>query len=83
MPEQLLAPAEIGIIGYGKNDYVLMVGGARDGSRLARVLCPRLSEHELIEALTHLVRAIHDRNPRRLPAGDYLHQTADAELKAH
>lgn len=25
--------AEIGIIGYGKNDYVLMVGGARDGSR--------------------------------------------------
>ena len=39
--------AEIGIIGYGKNDYVLMVGGARDGSRLARVLYPRLSEHEL------------------------------------
>jgi sulfite reductase (ferredoxin) len=75
--------AEIGIIGYGKNDYVLMVGGARDGSRLARVLYPRLSEHELIEALTHLVRAIHDRNPHRLPAGDYLHQTADEELKAH
>ena len=25
--------AEIGIIGYGKNDYVVMVGGARDGSR--------------------------------------------------
>jgi sulfite reductase (ferredoxin) len=74
--------AEIGIIGYGKNDYVLMVGGARDGSRLARVLYPRLSEHELIEALKHLVRAIHDRNPRRLPAGDYLHQTADEELKA-
>ena len=40
--------AEIGIIGYGKNEYVLMVGGARDGSRLARVLYPRLSEHELI-----------------------------------
>jgi sulfite reductase (ferredoxin) len=73
--------AEIGIIGYGKNDYVLMVGGARDGSRLARVLYPRLSEHELIEALTHLVRAIHDRNPRRLPAGDYLDQTPDVELK--
>ena len=44
--------AEIGIIGYGKNDYVLMVGGARDGSRLARVLYPRLSEHELIAALS-------------------------------
>ena len=59
--------AEIGIIGYGKNDYVLMVGGARDGSRLARVLYPRLGERELIEALKHLVRAIRDRNPHRCP----------------
>jgi sulfite reductase (ferredoxin) len=74
--------AEIGIIGYGKNDYVLMLGGARDGSRLARVLYPRLSEHELIEALTHLVRVIRDRNPRHLSAGDYLDQTPDGELKA-
>ena len=75
--------AEIGIIGYGKNDYVLMVGGARDGSRLARTLYPRLSERELIEALKHLVRAIRDRNPNGLPAGDYLDQTSDAELRAH
>jgi sulfite reductase (ferredoxin) len=74
--------AEIGIIGYGKNDYVLMVGGARDGSRLARVLYPRLSERELIEALKHLVRAICDRNPKGLPAGDYLDQTPDETLKA-
>jgi sulfite reductase (ferredoxin) len=74
--------AEIGIVGYGKNDYVLMVGGARDGSRLARVLYPRLGESELIEALKHLVRAIRDRNPHRLSAGDYLHQTSDAELKS-
>ncbi len=74
--------AEIGIIGYGENDYVLLVGGARDGSRLARVLHPRLGEHELIEALKHLVRAIRDRNPHRLPAGDYLAQTPDAELRA-
>src|SRR3984957_18713896 len=73
--------AEIGIIGYGKNDYVLMVVGARDGSRLARVLYPRLSEHELIEALKHLVRAIRDRNPRGLSAGDYLDQTPDETLK--
>ena len=75
--------AEIGIIGYGKNDYVLMVGGARDGSRLARVLYPRLGESELIEALKNLLRAIRDRNPHRLSAGDYLDQTPDAELKAH
>jgi sulfite reductase (ferredoxin) len=74
--------AEIGIIGYGKNDYVLMVGGARDGSRLARVLYPRLTEQHLLEALKHLVKAIRDRNPRSLPAGDYLERTSDAELKA-
>jgi len=74
--------AEIGIIGYGKNDYVLMVGGARNGSRLARVLYPRLGERELIEALKNLVRAIRDSNPQRLSAGDYLDQTPDAELKA-
>ena len=74
--------AEIGIIGYGKNDYVLMVGGARDGSRLARVLYPRLGESELIEALKNIVTAIRDCNPDRLSAGDYLDQTPDAELKA-
>jgi sulfite reductase (ferredoxin) len=74
--------AEIGIVGYGKNDYVLMVGGARDGSRLARVLYPRLGERELIQALKHVVRAIRDRNLKRLPAGDYLDQTSDAELTA-
>jgi hypothetical protein len=60
-----------------------MVGGACDGSRLARVLYPRLGESELIEALKNLVRAIRDRNPHRLSAGDYLDQTPDAELKAH
>jgi sulfite reductase (ferredoxin) len=74
--------AEIGIIGYGKNEYVLMVGGTRDGRRLARVLYPRLTEHELIEALKNLVRAIRDRNPHGLPAGEYLDQTVDEELKA-
>ena len=60
-----------------------MVGGARDGSRLARALYPRLSEGELIAALKNVVTAIRDRNPRGLPAGDYLDQTPDAELKHH
>src|SRR5260370_1186024 len=75
--------AEIGILGYGKNDYVLMVGGARDGSRLARVLYPRLGEVELIEALKNLVKAIRDRNPRHLPAGDYPDKTPARALKAN
>jgi sulfite reductase (ferredoxin) len=73
--------AEIGIAGYGKNDYVLMVGGARNGSRLARVLYPRLGEDELIQALIGLVRGIRDHNPQALPAGEFLHHSTDAELR--
>ena len=53
------------------------MGGARDGGRLARVLYPRLGERELIEA-----RADDPRRNPHLPAGDYLDQTPDAELKA-
>lgn len=74
--------AEIGIAGYGKNDYVLMVGGARNGSRLARTLYSRLGEEQLSQALIGLVRGIRDRNPQELPAGDFLHRSSDADLKA-
>jgi sulfite reductase beta subunit-like hemoprotein len=74
--------AEIGIAGYGKNDYVLTVGGARNGSRLGRVLYPRLGEEQLIQALLGIVRGIRDRNPQRLSAGEFLHRSSDEELKA-
>ncbi|HLI80191.1 MAG TPA: NADPH-dependent assimilatory sulfite reductase hemoprotein subunit [Candidatus Binataceae bacterium] len=74
--------AEIGIAGYGKNDYVLMVGGARNGSRLARTLYPRLGEEQLSQALIGLVRGIRDRNPHRLSAGEFLHRSSDADLRA-
>jgi sulfite reductase (ferredoxin) len=74
--------AEIGIVGYGKNDYVLMVGGARNGSRLARVLFPRLGEHHLRQALKGLIVAIRDHNPHHLPAGDFLAKTSDEKLKS-
>jgi sulfite reductase (ferredoxin) len=76
------ATAEIGIVGYGKNDYVLMVGGARNGSRLARVLYPRVGEEQLTQALMGLVRGIRDHNPRHLPAGEFLHRSSDADLQA-
>jgi len=73
--------AEIGIVGYGKNEYVLMVGGSRDGSRLGRVLYDRLTERQLVRVLKELVSAIRHRNPHRLSAGDFLHLTPDAELQ--
>jgi sulfite reductase beta subunit-like hemoprotein len=76
------ATAEIGIAGYGKNDYVLTVGGARNGTRLGRVLYPRLGEEQLIQALTGIVRGVRDRNPQRLPAGEFLDRSSDEDLKA-
>jgi sulfite reductase (ferredoxin) len=75
--------AEIGIVGYGKNDYVLMVGGARNGTRLARVLFPRLGEHHLRQALKGLVTAIRDHNPHHLPAGEFLAKTSDEKLRSY
>ncbi len=73
--------AEIGIYGYGKNDHVVLVGGAREGSRLATPLYPRISGEKITEALVGICRAIRDHNPDGLPAGDFLHQTDPDTLR--
>ena len=67
--------AEIGINGYGKNDHVVPVGGARDGSRIGRVLYERVPEEGMTLVLIGLLRALRDHNPGRLPPGEYLWQT--------
>lgn len=74
--------AEIGIYGYGKNDHVILVGGSREGSRLARILYPRLPERQMVPALTGILRAVKERNPEGLPAGEFLHRTDPATLRA-
>jgi sulfite reductase (ferredoxin) len=71
--------AEIGIYGYGKNDHVVLVGGARNGSRLAHTLYSRIAGEQMIPALVGLFRAVKEQNTEGLPAGDFLHQT-DPEL---
>jgi len=73
--------AEIGIFGYGKNDHVVLVGGSREGSRLARVLYARVPEPKLPSVLVGLVRAVRDHNPQGLPAGEFLRQSDPAELR--
>ena len=73
--------AEIGIYGYGKNDHVILVGGARNGSRLAHTLFSRLPGEQMIPALLGILRAIQAHNRDRLPAGDFLHQTDPEELR--
>ena len=73
--------AEIGIYGYGKNDHVLLVGGSRQGSRLAHTLYTRISGDKMIPALVGIFRAIREHNPDRLPAGEFLHRTDPAELR--
>jgi sulfite reductase (ferredoxin) len=74
--------AEVGIYGYGKNDHVITVGGARDGSRLGRVLYERVPEEKMQAVLVGILRAVRDHNPRGLPAGDYLWETPLDELRA-
>jgi sulfite reductase (ferredoxin) len=73
--------AEIGIYGYGKNDHVVLVGGSREGTRIAHTLYPRLAGEEMIPALVGLFRAIREHNPDGLPAGEFLHRTDPEQLR--
>jgi sulfite reductase (ferredoxin) len=75
------AMAEIGIYGYGKNDHVVLVGGSREGSRIATKLYGRVSGGKMVPVLTGLLTAIRDRNPEGLPAADFLHRTAPERLR--
>ncbi len=74
--------AEVGIYGYGKNDHVILVGGSREGSRLAHTLYPRLPGEDMVPALVGLFRAVKEHNGEGLPVGEFLHQTDPAQLRA-
>jgi sulfite reductase (ferredoxin) len=73
--------AEIGIYGYGKNDFVIQVGGSRRGDRLGQVLYPRVRGEDMVETLVALVRAVRDRRPEGMAAGDFLAYTPASELR--
>jgi sulfite reductase beta subunit-like hemoprotein len=73
--------AEIGIIGYGKNDHRVQVGGSRSCERIGRTLYPRVPEEDMTTVLIGLARAIRDHANGR-PAGDFLHETPDERLRA-
>jgi len=73
--------AEIGIYGYGKSDYVIQVGGARDGTRLGKILYERAQGEHMVSILKGTVQAIRDRNPDGLTAGDFLYRTPVEELR--
>ncbi len=73
--------AEIGIYGYGKNDHVVLVGGSREGTRIAHPIFARLPEEKMIAVLIGVLTAIRDRNDAKLPAGEFLHRTDPDELR--
>jgi sulfite reductase (ferredoxin) len=73
--------AEIGIYGYGKNDHVVLVGGSRNGDRLAHTLFARIAGEKMVPALVGVIRSIRDKNPEGLPAGDFLRRADPAELR--
>jgi sulfite reductase beta subunit-like hemoprotein len=72
--------AEIGIYGYGKNDHVILVGGSREGTRLAHPLYARISGERMVPALVGLFRAIRERADGA-PVGEFLHQADPAALR--
>jgi len=72
--------AEIGIIGYGKNDHLIQVGGARDGSRIGKVLYDRVPAEQLPGVLVGIARAIRDHAGEQ-SAGDFLHTTSSEQLR--
>ena len=72
--------AEIGIFGYGKNDHVILVGGARNGERLAHTLYARIAGAQMVPALVGILRAIRERGAGQ-PAGDFLHRADPAQLR--
>ena len=72
--------AEIGIYGYGKNDHVILVGGSREGTRLAHPLYARLSGEKMVPALVGLFRAIREHADGE-PVGEFLHRTDPAQLR--
>jgi sulfite reductase (ferredoxin) len=73
--------AEIGIFGYGKNDHVVLVGGSREGSRIAKELYGRVPGEKMVPVLSGLLTAIRDRNPEGLPAGEFLHAIDPDQLR--
>jgi sulfite reductase (ferredoxin) len=72
--------AEIGIYGYGKNDFVVMVGGSRQGTRIAQPLYARLPGEQMVAALIGLLTAIRDHAGGR-PAGEFLHESDPEQLR--
>jgi len=74
--------AEIGIYGYGKNDHVILVGGARNGSRLAHVLYPRISGEQMVPALVGLFAAVRAHKAPDEGVGEFLHRVEPAQLRA-
>jgi sulfite reductase (ferredoxin) len=73
--------AEIGIYGYGKNDHVVLVGGSREGTRIAQPLYARLPGEQMVPALVGLLTAIRDRAKGR-PAGEFLHESDPEQLRS-
>jgi len=74
--------AEIGIYGYGKNDFVLQVGGSPRGDRLGQVLYPRVPGEDMAEILIALLRAVRARATKDTAPGDFLAHTPPEALRA-
>ena len=74
--------AEIGIFGYGKNDHVVLVGGSREGTRLAHdALRAPPGRADGRGARRSAAGDPHAQSRGALPAGELLHRTPPEQLR--
>lgn len=74
--------AEIGIYGFGKNAHTILVGGSRAGTRIGKVLYPKVTGEAMAPTLVALLRAVREHCPKNVLVGDFLYQTDPAQLRA-
>jgi hypothetical protein len=60
---------------------VIQVGGSRAGTRIGKVLYPRVPEEKMIEVLIGIFRAVKVHAGGK-PAGDFLDETPAEQLRA-
>jgi sulfite reductase (ferredoxin) len=73
--------SEIGLYGFGKNAHVVVVGGAKNGSRLGVALYNKVPGEKIEEVLIGLLRIVKERCPEGQSTGDFLYEAGPEQLR--
>ncbi len=73
--------SEIGVYGFGKNAHVVVVGGAKNGSRLGVPLYDKVPSEKMEDVLIGLLRVVKERCADGQSTGDFLHEAGPEQLR--